>query len=60
MKRLVALFSDGAHVNFPADHMVARSEDDTIEVYNGSKLVGVFDRSSILRIYISEKEDGGR
>ena len=58
VKRVVALFSDGNHVNFPADRLVARGDDDTIEAYNGVTLVGVFDRSSILRIYISEKEDG--
>ncbi|MBR4308577.1 MAG: hypothetical protein IKT58_03175 [Oscillospiraceae bacterium] len=58
MKRLAALFSDGNYVNFPADRLVAREDDNTTEAYNGVTLVGVFDRSSILRIYISEKEDG--
>ena len=55
MKRFVAVFNDGAHVNTPADRMV--KEDNMIFAYNGQTLAAAVDLSCTMYCHISTKQE---
>lgn len=52
MKRCIVQFRDGAFSNIEADSMV--ETDGSIFVFLKGCLVGVFDLSAVLAIYLSE------
>lgn len=56
MKRCVAELADG-YVNIRADRLELNRDECMIYVWNGSELVGAFDISAVLKIYISEKQE---
>ena len=55
MKKCVANFHSASYVNIPADRL--EREDSVIFVYNGDKLVAMFDIGVLLSIWISEVKD---
>ena len=56
-KRIVGLFADGSHVNFPADRIEVDAENNMYLVYRGKALVGAFEISSVMKLYITDKRD---
>lgn len=56
MKRCVAELTEG-YVNIHADRLELDRERNMIYSRNGAELVGAFDVSAVLKIYISEKQE---
>lgn len=56
MKRCVAELTEG-YVNIGADRLELDREGNMIYAWNGAELVGAFDVSAVLKIYISEKQE---
>ncbi len=56
MKRCVAELTEG-YVNIIADRLELEREENMIYAWNGAELVGAFDVSAVLKIYISEKQE---
>lgn len=54
MKRCVAELTEG-YVNIRADRLELNREEGMIYAWNGTELVGAFDVSAVIKIYISEK-----
>lgn len=52
MKRCVVQFRDGSFANIEADSLV--ENDALVFVFDNGRLVGVFDLSAVLAIYLSE------
>lgn len=54
MKRLIIKSVDG-YINIPADRIAEKEDVNMLYAYDGKELVGVFEISTILQAYISEK-----
>lgn len=56
MKRCVAELRDG-YVNICADRLEFNREENMVYVWDGNELVGAFDISVLLKIYISDRQE---
>ncbi len=58
MKRCVISFRDGTYANLEADTLTMHPDDTNIVIArNGTNLVGIFDLSVVMTVYISEKKE---
>ncbi len=56
MKRCVCEIKDG-YMNIPADDLQYDNDKDMFFVFNKGKIVGAFDVSCVLKIYLSEVKE---
>ena len=54
MKRLIIKSADG-HINIQADMIVENKNNNMLYAYVDETLVGIFEMSTILQAYLSEK-----
>lgn len=58
MKRCIVQFRDGSHANLEADTLRTHPDDaNIILATKGPNLIGVFDLSVVMKIYLSEKRE---
>lgn len=57
MKRVIVVFADGSFANIQGDRIEFERDCSMIFAYSGERLVGAFDISTVLKIYISEKSE---
>lgn len=57
MKRIVITFADGSYTNIPGDRIEFERDYSMIFAYSGDRLVGAYDISTVLKVYISEKSE---
>lgn len=53
----VVVETPNGFVNRPGDRLEEDRENNMIKAYCGNKLVGAFEMSNIMRIYISEQKE---
>ena len=56
MKRCVAEFTE-RYVNIGADRLELDREENMIYAWNGAELVGAYDVTAVIKIYINEKQE---
>ena len=58
MKRCVVQFRDGTYANLEGDSLMTHPEDaNMILAMRGKELIGIFDLSIVMSIYLSEKKE---
>ena len=58
MKRCIVQFRDGSYCNIKADTLrISETDDNIILASVGDDLVGAFDMSAVLSLYLSEMKE---